>query len=335
MKKTLLVTMALLAAASQAGVYEVGYGDTLWDIATWFYGNPHKWTQILEANPDLRGAEYLVPGMVLVIPDVSTGNSTSGTSTYTAEMPAGAIVIRSSEPILSRLQREGAGFVTYAPLSPAGYILETNAEEEGVYRRLRALPGDIVEIDTGSGDGIEVDRVFHILRRGEEVRDPETGNRGRIVRVAGVCRVISTTPSTSIAKIEHGYLPVEAGDMVVPYRSAGDVMVNNEPDVDRGSLWVLGFRDPDRNTGYTYDVVYLSAGDQQGLQPGDVFTAYAAGTQVRDVNDEWVTTAEIPIADLVVLTTESRSCAAMIVSSRTPNLIEAGNRLYLTRSQVD
>ncbi len=105
MKNTLLVTMALLSAASQAGVYEVGYGDTLWDIATWFYGNPHKWTQILEANPDLRGAEYLLPGMVLVIPDVHTGNSTSGTSTYTAEMPAGAIVIRSSEPMLSRLQR--------------------------------------------------------------------------------------------------------------------------------------------------------------------------------------------------------------------------------------
>ncbi len=335
MKNTLLVTLALLAAASQAGVYEVGYGDTLWDIASWFYGNPLKWTQILEANPDLRGAEYLVPGMVLVIPDVATGSSASGTSTYTAEMPAGAIVIRSSEPILSRLQREGAGFVTYAPLDPLGHILETNAEEEGVYRRLRALPGDIVEIDTGSGDGIEVDRVFHILRRGEEVRDPETGSRGSIVRVAGVCRVISTTHSTSIAKIEHGYLPVEAGDMVVPYRSAGDVLVNNEPDVDRGSLWVLGFRDPDRSTGYTYDVVYLSAGDQQGLQPGDVFTAYSAGTQVRDVEDEWVTTAELPIADLVVLTTESRSCAAMIVSSRTPNLIEAGNRLYLTRSQVD
>jgi len=34
--------MAFLSAASMAGVYEVGYGDTLWDTSTWFYGTPEK-----------------------------------------------------------------------------------------------------------------------------------------------------------------------------------------------------------------------------------------------------------------------------------------------------
>jgi len=334
-KNALFVMMALIAAASQAGVYEVGYGDTLWDLSIWFYGTPEKWTDILNANPDLRGAEYLVPGMVLQIPDVSAGLVDPGGSSYSTQIPEGAVVIRSSEAILSRLQREAAGYVTYAPFSALGYIIETNAEEEGVYRHDTALPGDIVELDIGANEGIEEGRVFHVLRPGETVEDPETGNSGTIIRVAGVCRVTQTTPSTSIAKLEHGYLPVQEGDAVVPYQAAGDIWINNAPSTDHGSLWVLGFRDPDRTTGFTYDVVYLSAGDQQGIQPGDVFTAYAAGAQVQAEDGSWLSTAELPIADLVVLTTESRTCSALIVSSRTANMIEIGDRLFLTRSQTD
>lgn len=334
MKNTLFIMMAILSAASQAGVYEVGYGDTLWDLSIWFYGTPEKWQDILLANPDLRGAEYLVPGMMLQIPDASTGYG-NGSSSYITDIPEGAVIIRSSEPILSRLQREGAGFVTYTPIDPTGYILETNAEEEGVYRHLTALPGDIVELDVGSTDGIEVGSVFHILRPGESVENPETGTVGTVVRVAGVCRVTETSPSTAIAKVEHSYLPAMAGDAVVPYQPAGDIWINNEPAATSTMLWVLGFRDPDRITGYTYDIVYLSAGSQQGIQAGDVFTAYAAGTQVEDREGAWVTTADIPIADLVVLATEPGTCSAMIVSSRTANLIETGDRLYLTRSQAD
>ncbi len=325
----------LLATASVAGEYVVGYGDTLSDISVHYYGTWEKWVDILEANPDLRGAEYLVPGMVLHIPDITGATSESASTRYVTEIPEGAVLIRSSEPVLSRLQRETAGFISYSPLNPEGYILATNAEEEGVYRHLTALPGDLLELDFGADQGVEVGRVYHILRECEEVEDPDTGNRGHVIRVAGVCQVENTTPSTSIAKVRHGYLPIFEGDFIVPYQAAGDIHIRNEPGVDRGQLWVLGFRDPDRDCAYTYDVIYLSAGSSQGISPGDVFTAYTASEQVRDVDDQWVSTAEIPIADVVILTTEARSCAALIVSTRTADLIELGDKLYLSRSQVD
>ena len=66
-----------------------------------------------------------------------------------------------------------------------------------------------------------------------------------------------------------------------------------------------------------------------------MFTAYTASEQVRDINDQWVSTAEIPVADVVILTAEARSCSAMIVSTRTADLIDLGEKLYLSRSQVD
>lgn len=326
---------ALLVTASVASEYVVGYGDTLSDISLHYYGTWEKWVDILEANPELQGAEYLVPGMVLEIPNVTGVTSASGSSRYVTEIPAGAVLIRSSEPVISRIQRESAGFVSYSHLNPEGYVLATNAEDEGVYRHITALPGDLLELDFGANQGVEVGRVYHVLRQCEEVEDPDTGTRGHIIRVAGVCQVESITPSTSIAKVQHGYLPILEGDMLMPYQAAGDIRIQNEPGVDRGLIWVLGFRDPDRDCAFTYDVIYLSAGSSQGISPGDVFTAYSASEQVRDVSDQLVYTAEIPISDVVVLTTEARSCAALIVSTRTANLIELGDKLYLSRSQVD
>lgn len=329
------LVFVLFAAVSVAGEYVVGYGDTLSDISLHFYGTWEKWVDILAANPDLQGAEYLIPGMVLHIPDVAGAISAPGSSSYETQIPAGAVVIRSSEPVLSRIQRESAGFISYRSLNPLGYVLSTNAEEQGVVRHLTALPGDLIELDFGADQGVEEGRVYHILRQCEEVEDPETGDTGHIIRVAGVCQVESTTPSTSIAKIQHGYLSILEGDMLVPYQAASDIRVQNGPGVDRGLLWVLGFRDRERVCAYTYDVIYLSAGSSQGIKPGDVFTAYSPSERVKDVNDQWVYTAEIPIADVVVLTTEARSCAAMVVSSRTADMIEVGDKLYLSRSQLD
>ncbi|MCK5786189.1 MAG: LysM peptidoglycan-binding domain-containing protein [Candidatus Sabulitectum sp.] len=331
--KYVFLMVAMLVTVSVAGEYVVGYGDTLSDISLHFYGTWEKWVDILEANPDLRGAEYLVPGMVLQIPNA--GEVVSGSTSYAVDMPAGAILIRSSEPILSRLQIESAGFISFGPVNPDGYILATNAEDEGVYRQLTALPGDLLELDFGTSQGAAVGGVYHILRECEEVEDPETGDKGNIIRIAGVCQIESTTAGTSIAKVLHGYLPIFEGDFVEPYHAATDIHIHNEVGVDRGTVWVLGFKDPDRRRAYTFDVIYLSEGSSQGISPGDVFTAYTASEQIRDINDQWVSTAEIPVADVVILTTEARSCAAMIVSIRTADLIDPGEKLYLSRSQVD
>ncbi len=182
MKNLLFVPVLILAASAVAGEYVVGYGDTLWDISNWFYGTPEKWEDILQANPELEGVEYLVPGMRLYIPEYGSSAASAHSS-----IPEGAVVIRSSESILSRLQQESSGFISYTPLNSIGYIIATNAEEEGVYRRLTALPGDMVEIDAGSLEGVEEGQIFHLVREGEEVTDPESGRRGTIYRTSGVC----------------------------------------------------------------------------------------------------------------------------------------------------
>jgi len=49
--------------------HNVVTGDTLYDIAGKYYGNPHKWSIILNANPQLSDSARIYPGQVLTIPD--------------------------------------------------------------------------------------------------------------------------------------------------------------------------------------------------------------------------------------------------------------------------
>lgn len=57
------------AAAEDARTYEIKKGDTLWAIATQFYGDGSKYPVIVEANqPMIKDADEIYPGQVLRIP---------------------------------------------------------------------------------------------------------------------------------------------------------------------------------------------------------------------------------------------------------------------------
>ncbi len=51
-----------------AQVYTVVRGDTLWDLAQKFLGDPYRWPQIWEANRYILDAEWIYPGDPLIIP---------------------------------------------------------------------------------------------------------------------------------------------------------------------------------------------------------------------------------------------------------------------------
>lgn len=333
MKIAVLLAITALTATT-AGEYVVGFGDTLWELSLHFYGTPLRWEEILAANPQVSSPQSLVPGMVLNIPGITRTGTTYTPGSYTVNIPTSAIVNRSSEPILSRLQREGAGMVSFDGLTPLGRVIQVNTEEETENRFRMGLPGDLLEIDFGSERGVEAGQVFHIVREGETVTDPLTGDRGRVYRVAGVCSVLETTPVTSVVKLEHGYLAVHEGDLVIPYSSAGEVYINNEPAAGNTAVHVLALKNPDNRNAYAFDVVYINAGTEAGFNPGDVFSAYSYGEQYETAADTDILTADIPVADVVILTTERRSAAAMIVSNRSAKLVAPGDRLYLVRSQT-
>lgn len=68
-----LSTPASAQAAAQPaaqGEHLVVRGNTLWDLAQAFYGNPFEWRRIWEANRDrVQNPDLIYPGQILLIPD--------------------------------------------------------------------------------------------------------------------------------------------------------------------------------------------------------------------------------------------------------------------------
>lgn len=73
-----LVTLAQIASENttveeifEPVFYTIAKGDTLWGIATEFYGNGSKYTQIVEANLEvIKDADLIYPGQAIRIPEL-------------------------------------------------------------------------------------------------------------------------------------------------------------------------------------------------------------------------------------------------------------------------
>jgi len=328
----IIVAAAAFTTASAVRTHYIRYGDTLWELAIRYYDNPFYWEDILEANPQIEGVEYLYPGDEIVIPDIY-GNIIS---TDYQQYSQGAYTTSgiSRVPQLSRLLLETTGMVTTDSPQAVGYVVETDLAREYQYQEYSSYAGDIMAIDIGGDQGVEVDRVYKIYKMGEEVRHPRTGVlMGNVIRVAGVCRVVETAPASSIVLLEHSYLPVDLGDFLVPYTSIAPVAVNSSEVVSEMDAWVLALQNPELERAYSYDVVFIDRGSQDGLNPGDVFSLFEYGSDVISPSGGTVTTPDLQLANLIILDTTPATSAAMIFDIQSLDLISPGERLELTRKQ--
>ncbi|MFO8182786.1 MAG: tail protein X [Candidatus Aegiribacteria sp.] len=333
-----LPVLAILLAGtifsvSAVQVHHIRYGDTLWELSIQYYGTPFHWEDILRANPTVEGVEYLRPGTDLTIPDVMDDGTVDRGSLH-----AGGIYITStssSRPMLSRLVLETAGMVTDAPPQPSGYVIDVDIEEEDPFEDINAYPGDLVALDIGSNDGVGPDMIYTIYRSGEEISHPENGNlMGNAYRVAGICRIVDTDPTSSVAMVEHSYLPISYGDFLVPYSREEHIPVTTSETVDQLDAYVLAFRDPDMERVYSYDVIYIDRGSADGLNPGDVYKMFKYGRQIESPDGSLVDTPDVPVCDLIVLDARQNTSSAMIYSIGTSDLVRVGDRIELARRQL-
>ncbi len=328
----ILLIGAAFSLSAAAGTHYVRQGDTLWDLSMHYYNTPFRWMDILNANPLLEGVEYLQPGDELIIP-VLSGLSISLQDDYSGIYTTSGT---SSRPLLSRLTLETSGMVTNDPPDAVSYIIAIDVEEdESTIIGSAALPGDLVAIDIGYDQGVQIDRVYKIYQIGEEVRHPQTGILlGNVIRVAGVCRVIDVSTSSSVALIEHAYITVHTGDYLVPYTSSAAVPVAGSEVVADIDAYVLAFRNSDLERAYSYDVIYIDRGTDDGLEPGDIFNMYEYGHAVLSPSGETVVTPDIPVSDLIILETRQNTSAALIFSISSSDLVHIGDRIELIRKQL-
>jgi hypothetical protein len=229
-------------------VHVVAKGDTLWDLAAHYYGNPYLWPQLWERNQYVLDAHWIYPGDPLVLgPEVAPAGQLSettpadGDTTGTGEEPGAP-----TEPVpgvMTPTQAAGApvplgaesdiyctGYIgpdgQEFPFSIAGteyedlgpdLALGVSGSITGSYGRVGTLKvdlstGDIVYLDGGRARGLSPGTVFTVVSPENRVVHPVTRQVvGRYYHYVGRVRVLSVQENTAIAEIVQACDPVRVG----------------------------------------------------------------------------------------------------------------------------
>lgn len=221
-----------------AEIHIIERGDTLWDLAARFLGDPYLWPQLWEQNTYIEDAHWIYPGDPLVV-----GFEVTPVDTL-ADLPEGEPEPEeSAEPEFGTeggtLQAAGypadvycTGFVDDPDLPFPYHIVGSEEGALGPSLRSADRPGkhylikvdltssDIVYLDGGAAAGLEAGTDYFIVGAGELVRHPHSNELiGRHYQYQGRLRVLSVQQETAIAEITDACRGVRVGAGLMPFET--------------------------------------------------------------------------------------------------------------------
>lgn len=321
-----------------AEVYIIQPGDTLWDLAQKFLGNPYLWPQLWEQNTYIRDAHWIYPGDPLVLPKVALvsteAGAPTGADTGTAEDGEGEEGTGGTG--------QGAG-ETASVLYPASedaaiqcaHYIAPGREDESLYALGSELGGDKVALserdflylNRGSNGGVKAGDVYSLHRAAYTVRHPVTGKKlGLKIETSGWGRVILVSETSATLVVEQACATIYAGDYAKPFEKINVPLALRRPAADRltppsgkASGYVVDIAENADIAG-TNSVVTIDLGSQAGLTPGNLLSVY------RVMYPSQPTPRNV-VGELAVLTVRETTATARVVSSR--DAITAGDQVEL------
>lgn len=331
-------------------VYIIQKGDTLWDLASQYYGDPYLWPQLWERNQYILDAHWIYPGDPLVvgievtsIDEVADGDGMDGDDMADAAGGDGMNLDRSSSPPVPLGSEDDiycSGFIgdestpysstvigsEYALSSgdvPGSHLYYSGAASVV----LNLSTADVIYIDGGREAGQMPGSVYTIMRPEGRVDHP--ADRGHTVgffyRYLGRARILSVQESTAIAEIIHACNPIGMGDLLKPFtpepvplaRRSGLKGVNDPVSAEElvGAPYIVKSNENLFSLGQGH-VVYIDRGAADDVAPGDLFTIYRE------------TPKGLPpliVGELAVLSVTEQASMAKILDSR--YTVHLGDRL--------
>ena len=287
--------------------YIVKPGDTLWDIADYFFKDPFKWIEIWERNLYITNPDLIYPGNKIWF----DGRYEGGLRVERWQPEAKAKPVeRLEKPIdmsqlLTVLERQD--FIQPNEIEGVGHILDSQDERlnygrnDRLYLRMNqpANPGDL----------------FDIFRTGDPVRDPHSGELvGLLVEHLGQVRITSQANGIYRATVEKAFQEISRGDRLKPAKEIDTRIVPSYPENELSGN-VLYIRNNAFEAGQ-HQVIGISLGEKLGLKPGSALSIFRAGRKIKDqITGETVTLPEEEIGQALVLVPQQDASIALITKS--------------------
>jgi hypothetical protein len=239
-------------------VHIIQRGDTLWDLAGRFYGNPYLWPQLWERNQYILDAHWIYPGDPLVLgvevapveqlTDVDSGAGEPGEGelappsepiegVLTSGAAAGAPIPLGSESdiycsgYIGEVQEPftyaiiGSEYDTLTPQLKVGARGRIDARvTQGIWGPVGSVKyglttSDIVYVDGGRARGLTPGSLFTVVQPRQEIYHPLSDLLyGRLYRYLGRLRILSVQEETAIAEIVHACDPIQVGSLLQPFQ---------------------------------------------------------------------------------------------------------------------
>jgi len=292
--------------------YIVKKGDTLWDIAQYFFKDPEKWIKIWERNLYITNPDLIYPGNEIWF---DAAQKKQGGLTKVRPQPT--VVVKPVERLegaldtsrlLTALKRQD--FIQPDEIKGVGHILDSEDERinYGANDRL------YMAFDQSVNDG----DVFDIFRTGDPIRDPATGKLvGVLVNHLGQVEVTSQTDGVYRGVVLNAFAEISRGDRLKP---AKDINTRIVPSYPEGNLVgdIMYIRNDAAEAGQN-QVVGISLGLKDGLKPGTALSIHRAGRIVKDrVTGKNVRLPEERIGKLLVLVPQRDASIALVTESKGP-----------------
>lgn len=313
---------------ADAQVYIIQPGDTLWDLARRFLGDPYLWPQLWERNQYIRDAHWIYPGDPLVIGPKPADMAPVEESEQPAEEPAAVAPVEQAseevgEPttgpsVSGQLVALGSESDVYcfAYLDESGEELSmTMASAEHVGFKASYAEGDIVFFDRGSAEGVEAGQEYFLVIPGRTVRHPATGAAlGRVHTYVGLARVLCAQDHSATAEVIAACDAVPLGAKARPFDPIPIPMAVLTPPVtvcDPASGKPSGYITYAKEEAETFGVdhmVLVDLGEADQVTPGTILTVF--------LDNPVPGLPRLAVGELGVLTAGDHWAAAKVIRSK-------------------
>lgn len=308
-----------------SNVHIIARGDTLWDLANRYYGNPYLWPQLWETNTYITDAHWIYPGDPLLIQgEISTGNVpvvtdvapvTTMTETTANLAPAGPPIPLGTEsdvfcfgylgPVSEDLPNRISSFEDVELKIVKG----ARRQDTGV------AEGDIIFIEGGTATGLVPGEDYIVVKPAQLVEHPKNEEViGRHYDYRGQVRILCATDNESTAIVTQSCKDIQIGDRlktlpVIPIPLARQTAMADvcTPESGKANGFIVNAQDYRHALGEG-NVVQINLGRDDFVEPGDFLTVYRYN---NDTDGQRQVLGEIGI-----LTAEGKTATARITRMR-------------------
>jgi len=335
--KRLVILLVFVSIFAQETTHMVKEGDTLWDIAGFYYQNPFLWPYIWRANlTNIADPHWIYPDQVFVVPPSPEEALAEAPEEMPEEVPvyvpeeevteipsaleptAEVIsMVKPKEHIFSEEIVHRAGFIVDEDMPYWGKIVGTEPEDEKNITSFKKIYIDRAE-------GVEMDGKLTIYRPGNVITHPKTGKRlGKEIIVLGKALVEAVGDEGSRCQVMASYDIIRNGDFVTPYEPVlAPEKVELIPTTKEIEGYVVEVK-TERKLTPPHIFAFIDQGEQAGIAVGDVFDVY----QERNVGGK-----DMPIFNIgkiQVISVFTEASVGLVLATREPTSMKRGERCRL------